>query len=502
MSALVASTIARWAVAPRRAPAIAALYGAVLLAYLAWQLWPASLGVFAYTYDEGLSLQTAWALQRGYRLYDEIFSSHPPLLPYVLGGLFALTGPSVAVAREAIVLLSLLALAGVALLAWRGGGWLAGLGAVALLAFSPGFAFNARTIATEAPALALTCLALGVAGAGARPGPLRWLATGLLLALATLTKLSALVCLPALLILLLARPAPFRSVGSVGALARDALLLATPLLLLGGLLLTQVDLASANDQVLALRASAREAYGWSITANLRMMTAVVRAQPHAWLLALIGAVALAHRRQWSLLAMLLALLAAALLALATHSPLFEHHLGLPLPAVAALGGVGLAAAATALLATLRTRGQALRRPMTLLPALGLAAALALIPWTAAALQRETPDAARSWEEPARGIAALQELPAEIDTVLLDDQMMAFVAARATPPELIDASRVRISSGYLEPDYLIGLVEAEPPDAIMLWSGRLRRVPGFRQWVRDNYHLYLSLGDGQELYLRR
>ena len=499
MLAPAASLVARWAAQSRRPLVVAALYGAVLLPYLAWQLRPASLDVFAYTYDEGVYLQTAWALGRGYTLYDQIFSSQPPLLPYLLNGLFALTGPSVAVAREAIVLLSLLALAGVALLARRGGGWLAGLGAVALLAFSPDFAFNARTIAPEAPALALTCLTLGVAGASARQWRLRWLATGLLLALATLTKLSALICLPALLLLLLDRPAPFRS---PWAIARDLLLLAAPPLLLWGVLLTQVDLADAIDQMIDFRTSAREAYGWSFAANLRMMAAVFRAQPHAWLLALIGVVTLARRRQWSLLAILLVLLTTTLTALATYTPLFDHHLGLLLPAMAALGGIGLAAVAAPLPAIFNSRGQALRRPMILLPALGLAAALALIPWAAATLQRETPNAANSWEEPARGVAALRDLPAEIDTVLMDDQMMAFVATKSTPPEMVDTSRVRISSGYLEPEILIELVEAEPPDAIMFWSGRLQRVPGFRQWVREHYRLHLSLGDGHELYLRR
>jgi hypothetical protein len=402
------------------------------------------------------------------------------------------------VAREAIVLLSLLALAGVALLARRGGGWLAGLGAVALLAFSPDFAFNARTIAPEAPALALTCLTLGVAAA-VRPWRLRWLATGLLLALATLTKLSALICLPALLLLLLIRPAPFRS---AGAIARDALLLIAPALLLWGVLLTQVDAADAIDQMIDFRASAREAYGWSVAANLRMMAAVVRGQPHAWLLALIGVATLARRRQWSHLALLLVLLVTTLTALATYTPLFDHHLGLLLPAIAALGGIGLAAVAAPLPALLGARGQTLRRPAMLLPPLGLAAALVLIPWAATTLQRETPDAAGSWEEPARGVAALRALPAEVDIILIDDQMMAFVATKATPPEMVDTSRVRISSGYLEPASLIGLVEATPPDAIMFWSGRLQRVPGFRQWVREHYRLYLSLGGGHELYLRR
>jgi hypothetical protein len=71
-----------------------------VLLYLAWQLQPAYLGAFAFSYDEGVYLQTAWSVQDGHDLYAETFSAQPPLLPSLLAGLFHLTGPSVGVARS------------------------------------------------------------------------------------------------------------------------------------------------------------------------------------------------------------------------------------------------------------------------------------------------------------------------------------------------------------------------------------------------------------------
>jgi 4-amino-4-deoxy-L-arabinose transferase-like glycosyltransferase len=183
--------------------ALALPVGLAVLLHLAWQLQPAALGVFAYGYDEGVYLQTAWAVQRGHDLYAETFTGQPSLLPTLLAALFQLTGPSVAAARALVAVASAATLVGVALLAGRGAGPAAALGALALLALSPGFLLNARTVAPEAPALALATLSVGLAAHA--DGRWRWwLAVGAAAALAVLTKLSALVVLPALALLLLA----------------------------------------------------------------------------------------------------------------------------------------------------------------------------------------------------------------------------------------------------------------------------------------------------------
>ncbi len=50
--------------------------------------------------------------------------------------------------------------------------------------------------------------------------------------------------------------------------------------------------------------------------------------------------------------------------------------------------------------------------------------------------------------------------------------------------------------------LVTVIERERPAAILFWSGRLERVPGFRAWVRRHYRLQQSLDGGRELYVRR
>jgi 4-amino-4-deoxy-L-arabinose transferase-like glycosyltransferase len=474
-----------------RSLAFARTFCPMTLLYLAWQLQPANLDVFAYGYDEGVYLQTAWAVQRGHALYAETFSAQPPLLPTLLAGLFQLTGPSVEAARALVAGLSAAALVGVALLAGRGGGWVAGVGAMALLALSPGFLLGARTVSPEVPALALATLAVGLAVHAERRWGW-WLAIGGVAALAALTKLSALVVVPALALPLLV--GWVRAPRGWAALRPVVATLALPLLL-GALVLAWVDLGAAADQVLGLRADAYDAYPEPPLENARRIVAVARAHPAAGLLALVGVVALWQRGRWLTLLTSLTLLLTTLAALLTYRPLFGHHLVLLWPPVAALGGVGLAALAGASVRLARAR-----RPAALAPILALGAAAALLPSVAATSLQSLPAGEdRAVSAPAEAVAALAALP-PASVVLTDGQLVAFAAGQPAPPALVDTSAVRIGAGYLDPEGIRDFVRTERPDAILLWSNRLWHIPGFRSWVRQRYRLAGTFGGNRELYL--
>lgn len=471
----------------------------IILLYLAWQLQPANLQVFAYLYDEGVYLETALALSQGYDLYTDIFSSQPPLFSLVLSGLFTLFGPSVAVSRIVVILFSLGALAGVALVARLSGGWLAGLCAAGILAFSPDFTLEARTVAPEIPALALGCLAVGLGASASQRQPLRWLAVGFCLALALLTKFSAIVFLPAVAVLWLW---PTLAGQRRSEFVRNGAMIAIPCLVIAGVALSQINQIEAIDQLVTFRTSAQKVYRLSIPHNAQMVAGLYRAQPHDLILAGLGLMILVWQRQWRLLVVLMGFLASCLIALLTYSPLFDHHLVLLLPPLAIAAGIGLSASLRVLVGTIPP-AQSFRRYLG--QALSLAVlALALVEAVPAAarLQHDLPNVAASWVEPAQAVAALRALPGGVDELLLDDQMVAFVAGKLVLPEMVDTSRVRISTGYLTLEDLITVIEKDDPDAIFFWSDRFRRIPGFRQWVRQHYRLYQSLGNGRELYLRR
>jgi hypothetical protein len=247
--------------------------------------------------------------------------------------------------------------------------------------------------------------------------------------------------------------------------------------------------------VIAQRADARDAYPASPLANVPRVAALAGAHPAACLLALVGVADLWRRGRRLLLATLLALLLASLAALLAHLPLFGHHLILPLPPVTALGGVGLAALAGAAARLARAR-----RPAALAPVLALGVAAALLPAaTAASLQILPPGIDRALGAPTAALAALAALPPDV-VVITDGPLVAFAAGRPVPPELADTSVVRIDTGYLEPEEIEELVAREEPEAILLWSDRLRSIPGFRTWVRQRYRLAGTFGGNRELYL--
>jgi len=99
------------------------------------------------------------------------------------------------------------------------------------------------------------------------------------------------------------------------------------------------------------------------------------------------------------------------------------------------------------------------------------------------------------------VAALRARTARGDLVITDDQFAVAQAGRDVPPELVDTSFVRVQSG----DLTVAAVEAaaDRPDvtAVLLASGRLALLPGFRAWAGERFPEVIDLGGGRTLYLR-
>ncbi|MGZ3675622.1 MAG: hypothetical protein ACXVCO_15055, partial [Ktedonobacterales bacterium] len=89
-----------------------------------------------------------------------------------------------------------------------------------------------------------------------------------------------------------------------------------------------------------------------------------------------------------------------------------------------------------------------------------------------------------------------------DQVVTDDQYIAGVADRTVPPQLVDTSQVRIASGYLTAQQLESIITRADARVILFASGRFDGVPGFREWVRENYIQVADFGGGRALYIRQ
>lgn len=429
--------------------------------------WSWRLGAaFSLSYDEGVYLASARELLHGGVPFRDVFSSQPPLFPWLVRAAFAVGGDTVASGRGLSVVSALIACVAVAALARQlAGPWAAPV-AVLLCGCSPGFTLMARTCEAEGPAIALACnaLALLVGAAGARR-PWRQLVAGALLGLGLSTKI-----LVAPLLAPLLWWAPDRA-------GRGRVLCA----------------ATAVCVVLAVPHGLGAVFDQAVGFHLRAlaftdiphasMTDLARVVGWTGLLAVSGwAVLWPDRRPFVGIVLWTASAAAFL---AAHRPLFSHHLVLLVPGVAVAAAAGLVGV-SARAGRLGGAAGAATLALALLLEVGKGEAFAVVEPTAR--EREAMQAITAHSSPG-------------EAVVSDEQMLVFRADRRVLRELVDTSFVRIGAGSLGPDAVMQGVQRAR--VITSWTGRLARVPGFDDWLHSRCELLVP-GDtpGRGVYLAR
>jgi hypothetical protein len=203
------------------------------------------------------------------------------------------------------------------------------------------------------------------------------------------------------------------------------------------------------------------------------------------------------RRWWGVLPPA-AWLAASLLLLLLQQPLFAHHLALLMPPAALTIAVALAAA----LAERTTAAPAARLSERDVLARGAAVTALLVVLLGLGVGLNGARHAALARNHALGPAfVLAAATAPDDLVITDEQYVAGLADRDVPPNLVDTSYVRVQAGYLSAAQLEAAAASSQVRAVLFYSGRLDRVPGFRAWVAANFVLARSFGPGQDLYLK-
>ncbi len=506
------------------------LLGAVLLLALLLRLW--HLSALTDNYDEGVYWSSLRAMRAGNGLFTPVFSSQPPLFLPSLYPLVALLGPTQVAARLGIVCFSLIGILAMYLLARRLAGPWAGVSAALLLACDYLYLIQSQTIDAEVPAVALTIAALAAAAYANRYPWQAALISGVATALALLEKLFAVAAIAPLLLLFVghliaferAQPAAKQPEQNTGLPVRLRLfhrqtLLRVALLVdvyLAGLELTGLlvllpylgQLQTLYQQVIAFHLAADQSYDYTLSRNPGILLDTKTAYPLA-ALALLGFVLGLLRRRWHVLTAA-AWVLASLVLLLRQAPLFPHHLVLLSPGLVLCAAVGLAprpetfsSEAAALHARLQRfrPGWSIGASKTLLiGTLGLlAAATLLLNLRDAALYPLGPvtSAARI----SQVASDLQRLTTPQQQVITDDQYIAALANRDVPPALVDTSDVRIITGYLTTDQVIAIAEQHQVGAILFYTGRFDKLPGFRDWVKRHFLLARAYGKGRDLYLR-
>lgn len=461
-------------------------------------------------YDEGVYWQSLRAMANGHPLFSSVFSSQPPLFLLSIYPFYIIFGQSLGAARIALIAFSLAAIAGT-YVAGRAMGHPA-IGAVAclLLALDPLYEHGAHTLQAELPSVALqiwavACAALAMRASGRRR---TWLVvgSGVLLGGALLIKLFAIVALVPI-VLYLSVPLVRRWIDKRGNLRwptrpelGGGLRQIAPTFgwlaagLFGAIVVMLLpfigQLGAAYDQVVRFHLAAAQADSRTLRDNLNLIVLTLW-DARLIFLAVPAIVVVVWRRIWVSASLILWALA-DFVTLLRQQPLLAHHIVLLSPAIALITGCGVYAMWQAFTEPSRQR---LAQTVTLVLLVVMCVAGLTLNWN----QNLTANAPL----PARTLSmalALQSVSAPNEVVLSDDQYVAALANRDVPPELVDTSAVRITSGYLTASQLEDYISRNRIHVILFASGRFDLLPGFRDWVATRYTQVTTFDQNGALFL--
>ncbi len=482
---------------------------ATLIVIGAATLYLLLINYFSDNYDEGVYWQSLRAMAAGHPLFTSVFSSQPPYFLVSLYPIYMAFGQSIAAARIGIALFGLIGVIAMYWLASEIAGLWAGLTAAALLAFEPYYLQQARTLESDGPAVAISILAVALAVAASRRAGTtrRWLAflSGAAVVYGALIKLTGVVAMvPAVLYLATPLYSAFdagqgRRRRPTSAGLRQSARAALPGLawlaagaLTAALLLLAPFLGSFSamwDQVVTFHIAAQKGLPPKLTGDA---TTVINSFVVLGPLAIIVVGVAIWRRAWWMAIPTLWLLASILM-VKQLNPFFDHYTVLVSPGVALVLALapGLITPAMS-----RPLGRWLMAAATLvLLAVFVNMAVNAISASASSLSKGTLESAQT------RIAAINTFSMPGELIVTDDQYIVAQAGHSVPPDLVDTSYVRITTGYLTASQIERVIERDNIRVIVLGTNRLVNLPGFMPWLRSHYALAAHAGKGYDIYIR-
>lgn len=461
-------------------------------------------------YDEGVYWQSMRAMGAGYSLYQQVFYSQPPFFLLELYPLFTLFGGTLGAARFGIVLLSLPGFVGALLLGRALHGRLGALVAVLLLVVSPIFLVESRVVQADAPSAALSLLAVGLIFTwwehpDGRAGLCWAVLSGVVLTLSILCKLLVVATvIPAGLLILMRLVQIWKRQPGTGRRSLVPIVAGIIACIVTALLLLLPFLGTYHtfiQMVVTFHTAASSTFAYTRGMNFQVIGRELFTP--LGLAALYGTLIAVIRLDMRVLP-LVAWLFGTVLLLTQQLPLFPHHLVALAPPLIALATLGIGEVpAFERLGQYRRR---LPRATKILAAVLLLLVVGLaiqkdyqyyvgVPWYAASgvVQRDL-----------RIAGDLRNAITPAEQVVTDEQFMAGLADRTTPPDLVDTSNVRITTGYLTLQQLEAISLQPQVHAVLFFSGRFRGLPptkGYHTWVTQHFHLLHDYGNGQELWVR-
>ncbi len=428
----------------------------------------------AANYDEGVYLASLDALRHGQELGTGVYASQPPGFYVLLQALSLLPGDGVEGLRVAFVLVALVGLLAAYAIGRRLAGVWGSLGAAGLLAVTAPWPVQAPRVQADTASVAIALAAVAVAFYAKRR-PWRWAAVGALAGAAISVKLLALSVLAPLAVLLIAKRS-WRA--AAAAVAGAAVVWAALLIVYAG------ALGELWQSVVQDHRDAR-GLGPSIADNVdRVLLHPLDWRTPAAVLVPAGLACAVWLLQRVELLALGAWIAVSALFLIAQEPLLDHHFVLLAATLAVPAGAGLGAGV-------------LRVPE---PARYAVAGLAGLALAAGGLQEQDRLADQPGDPPAvrRAAAALEAATRPGDLVATDLPIVAYLADRRIPGQLVDTSFVRLANGSLTQAEILAAIDRTQVHGVAVGRLFAERFDLLAE-IRARYRAYVEVG-GITLFL--
>lgn len=480
----------------------------LVIAAIGMRLYQLGLPFDRDSYDEGVYWLSLRAMSVGHPLYSSIFYSQPPAFLLLTFPGYVLFGGTLWSARLSIALISLIGLPGAFLLGKALSGRIGAIAALLLVVVDPLYLAQSQTIQAEASSTAFSLLAIGLACYWfkypyGRRGLVLAILTGVSVSLSILCKLLGVALFVPVGLLMLAHI--YRATTRKEPVAYLSLLVGIVACIITLALFVLPFIGSLSQLIQGVVTFHNDA-GRVLSGTQVKNTGILRPVLFSLLglSALYGTLIALLRRDWRVLPLIGWLLVTIYL-LWRQVPLFPHHLIALSPPLIGLAVMGIA---EPLDYKRLISAKGMSRVFTYLSLL----AIVLILVTAVMEVRQ--DRAYYRNAEANGASGMTQLEARVAAdlqqaltpeqwVITDQQFIAGLAGRNTPPSLVDTSMVRIESGYVTLQQLEDAASQSQVHAVLFFSGRfsLPQVAGFHAWVAQHFHLLHNYGGGRELWIR-
>ena len=457
---------------------VAACIGVLALA-LAFRL--PRLDVPNDNYDEGVYLESLLLMHHGYRPFSDIVATQGPLHLYLAYVSYALGGYTLTAARLGTVGASLLGVLGAGVAAGALFGRLAGLGAALVLTLSPTYLTVSRQALPEPMAIGLASVAVACAALSQRTERTRWrVLAGAFLGLACLVK-------PIVGVTFL----PVVSLSGGGRSLRTLSIAPAAAAVVGAIGLVAVGVGRSVNQVVGWRLAAGQFGLETVSHNAALLVDKMYLQEHpaVYALAAIGAVVL-WRRDRRLCVGIAGWLIGALIVLLAYTELSGHLGTLLLVPLALLVGATIQATFMAVRSSPWWKSLLLALPMAVWVFVGIPSIVRDDFQITAGLTRADRNGP---EDNLRAAQIIAKATDPDDILLTDSPYLAFLANRLVSPSFVDPSSARIRAGAVTSEGLIGSLDTDDADVVVLWTGKLAHLDEFFTTILDQYTPVASFG---------